>query len=118
MRINFTIEKKKEESTKLSDIKQMVNEMINRNKYGDKPLVNKLVQDSPSSSSYKGDPNDIEEFINLEENKQETKVLELQISSNVDGSGVKLITSTIDDRLEKKNQELLFQHSSQYLTHI
>jgi len=106
MRINFTIEKKKEESTKLSDIKQMVYEMINRNKYGDKPLVNKLVQDSPSSSSYKGDPNDIEEFINLEENKQEAKVLELQISSNVDGSGVKLITSTVDDRLEKKNQEI------------
>ena len=106
MRINFTIEKKKEESTKLSDIKQMVYEMINRNKYGDKPLVNKLVQDSPSSSSYKGDPNDIEEFINLEENKQESKVLELQISSNVDGSGIKLITSTVDDRLEKKNQEI------------
>jgi hypothetical protein len=106
MRINFTIEKKKEESTKLSDIKQMVYEMINRNKYGDKPLVNKLVQDSPSSSSYKGDPNDIEEFINLEQNKQEPKVLELQISSNVDGSGIKLITSTVDDRLEKKNQEI------------
>ena len=102
MRINFTIEKKKEESTKLSDIKQMVNEMINKNKYGDKPLVNKLVQDSPSSSSYKGDPNDVEEFINLEH----SKVLEIQLSSNVDGSGLKLITSTIDDRLEKKNQEI------------
>ena len=44
MRINFTIEKKKEESTKLSDIKQMVNEMINKNKYGDKPLVNTGLQ--------------------------------------------------------------------------
>ena len=107
MRINFTIEKKKEESTKLSDIKQMVYEMINKNKYGDKPIVSKLVQDSPSSSSYKGDPNDIEEFINIEENKLEpSKVLELQISSNVDGSGVKLITSTIEDRLDKKNQEI------------
>jgi len=106
MRINFTIEKKKEESTKLADIKQMVNEMINRNKYGDKPLVNKLVQDSPSSSSYKGDPNDVEEFINLEQKKLEpSKVLELQ-SSNVDGSGLRLITSTVDDRLEKKNQEI------------
>jgi hypothetical protein len=106
MRINFTIEKKKEESTKLSDIKQMVYEMINRNKYGDKPLVNKLVQDSPSSSSYKGDPNDIEEFINLEQKLEPSKVLELQLSSNVDGSGLKLITSTVDDRLEKKNQEI------------
>jgi len=107
MRINFTIEKKKEESTKLADIKQMVNEMINRNKYGDKPLVNKLVQDSPSSSSYKGDPNDVEEFINLEQKKLEpSKVLELQLSSNVDGSGLRLITSTVDDRLEKKNQEI------------
>jgi hypothetical protein len=48
MRINFIVEKKKEESTKLSDIKQMVYQMINKNKYGDKPLVNKLVQDSPS----------------------------------------------------------------------
>jgi hypothetical protein len=106
MRINFTIEKKKEESAKLSDIKQMVNEMINRNKYGDKPLVNKLVQDSPSSSSYKGDPNDIEEFINLENKLEPSKVLEIQLSSNVDGSGLKLITSTVDDRLEKKNQEI------------
>lgn len=107
MRINFSIEKKKEESAKLSDIKQMVYEMINRNKYGDKPLVNKLVQDSPSSSSYKGDPNDVEEFINLEQNKLEpSKVLELQLSSNVDGSGLRLITSTVDDRLDKKNQEI------------
>lgn len=106
MRINFTIEKKKEESTKLSDIKQMVNEMINRNKYGDKPLVKKLVQDSPSSSSYKGDPNDVEEFINLEQQKLEpSKVLELQLSSN-EGFGNKLITSTVDDRIEKKNQEI------------
>jgi hypothetical protein len=104
MRINFAIEKKKEESTKLSDIKQMVNEMINKNKYGGKPLVNKLVQDSPSSSSYKGEPNDIEEFINLEEKKTEPfKVLELL--SN-DSSVHKLITSTIDDRLEMKNQEI------------
>lgn len=107
MRINFTIEKKKEESTKLSDIKQMVYQMINKNKYGDKPLVNKLVQDSPSSSSYKGDPHDVEEFINLEEKKLEpSKVLELQLSSNVDGSGLRLITSSVDDRLDKKNQEI------------
>ena len=110
MRINFTIEKKKEESTKLSDIKQMVNQMINKNKYGDKPLVNKLVQDSPSSSSYIGDPNDIEEFINLEnklENKLEpSNVLEIQLSSNNDDFGAKLITSTIEERLDKKNQEI------------
>ena len=105
MRINFTIEKKKEESAKLSDIKQMVNEMINKNKYGDKPLINKLVQDSPSSSSYKGEPNDIEEFINLENKFEPSNVLEIQLSSN-DGSGLKLITSTIEDRLEKKNQEI------------
>jgi hypothetical protein len=105
MRINFTIEKKKEESTKFSDIKQMVYEMINKNKYGDKPLVNKLVQDSPSSSSYKGEPNEIEEFINLENKLEPSKVIEIQLSSN-EGSGVKLITSTIEDRLEKKNQEI------------
>jgi hypothetical protein len=106
MRINFTIEKKKEESTKLSDIKQMVYQMINKNKYGDKPLVNKLVQDSPSSSSYKGDPNDIEEFINLENRVEPSNVLEIQLSSNNDDLGVKLITSTIEDRLDKKNQEI------------
>jgi len=106
MRINFTIEKKKEESTKLSDIKQMVYQMINKNKYGDKPLVNKLVQDSPSSSSYKGDPNDLEEFINLENKLEPSNVLEIQLSSNNDDLGVRLITSTIEDRLDKKNQEI------------
>jgi len=106
MRINFTIEKKKEESTRLSDIKQMVNEMINKNKYGDKPLVNKLVQDSPSSSSYNGDPNDVEEFINLENRVKSSNVLEIQLSSNNDDLGVKLITSTVEDRLDKKNQEI------------
>ena len=110
LRINFTIEKKNEESTKLSDIKKMVSIMINKNKYGNKPVIDKLVQDSPSSaSSYNGDLNDIEEFINLEnklENKYEpSRVVEIQLSSN-DNSGVKLITSTIDDRLEKKNQEI------------
>jgi hypothetical protein len=105
MRINFTIEKKKEESTKLSDIKQMVYEMINKNKYGNKPSVNKLVQDSPSSSSYKGEPNDVEEFINLENRYEAPKVLEVQLSSN-EGFGNKLITSTVEDRLEKKNQEI------------
>ena len=105
MRINFTIEKKKEESTKLSDIKQMVYEMINKNKYGNKPAVNKLVQDSPSSSSYKGDPNDIEEFINLETKQEYPKILEVQLSSN-EGFGNKLITSTVEDRLGKKNQEI------------
>jgi hypothetical protein len=113
MRINFTIEKKKEESTKLSDIKQMVNEIINKNKYGNKPQINKLLQDSSSSSSYKGDQNDVEEFINLEnklenkfENKFEpSKVLEIQLSSN-DGFGAKLITSTVEDRLDKKNLEI------------
>ena len=106
MRINFTIEKKKEESTRLSDIKQMVYQMINKNKYGDKPLVNKLVQDSPSSSSYNGDPNDVEEFINLENRVEPSNVLEIQLSSNNDDLGVKLITSTVEDRLDKKNLEI------------
>jgi hypothetical protein len=108
MRINFIVEKKKEESTKLSDIKQMVYQMINKNKYGDKPLVNKLVQDSPSSSSYEGNPEDIEEFINLEEKKlKPSNILEIELSSNNnDDIGVKLVTSTVEDRYEKKNQEI------------
>jgi len=108
MRINFTIEKKKEESTKLSDIKQMVYQMINKNKYGDKPLVNKLVQDSPSSSSFEGNPKDIEEFINIEEKKlKPSSILEIQLSSNNnDDKEVKLMTSTVEDRNEKKNHEI------------
>ncbi len=126
LRINFVMEQKENELTKLSNIKKMVNEMINKNKYGNKPPVHKIIQDSESSSSYKfNDRNDIEEFINVEKvknndynkssykinneieetsNIQNPRVVELQVSSN--DNVVKLVTSTIDDRNNNKNNEI------------
>jgi hypothetical protein len=126
LRINFVVEQKENELTKLSNIKKMVTEMISKNKYGNKPPVYKIVQDT-ESSSYKGDDrNDIEEFINIEKVKnndykqqsyvkeyrnieessitQQPKIIEVQLSSN--DSGAKLVTSTIDDRNENKKNEI------------
>lgn len=127
LRINFVIEQKENELTKLSNIKKMVTEMISKNKYGNKPPVQKIIQDTESSSSYKEDEiNDVEEFINIEKvknydykqhshikeiqnieessNMQQPKIIEVQLSSN--DTGVKLITSTIDDRNNTKNNEI------------